>query len=197
MSFLCVNLSSCNVSFWWDISNRILYHISATYFTMLSATRYMADNWWIIFSVVMEIFYELIHDILITAVYSWKKACLTHQGWVTHICVSEIIIVGSDNGLSPGRRQVIIWTNAGILLIEPMRINFNEILIEINTFLFTKMHLKMSSAKWRLFRFGLNVLNVKCICTKEDLFAGPRPPAKYASMIHFTYTKFGLGSSET
>ena len=33
---------------------------------------------------------------------------LTHWGRVTHICVSEIIIIGSDNGLSPGRHQAII-----------------------------------------------------------------------------------------
>ena len=72
--------------------------------------------------------------------------------------LGEIIIIGSDNGLSPGRRQAIIWTNAGILLIGPLRIKFSEILIEINTFLFNKMHLKMSSAKLRLFRLGPNVL---------------------------------------
>ena len=77
---------------------------------------------------------------------------------MTHICVGEIIIIGSDYGLSPGRRQAIIWTNAGILLIGPLRMNFSDILIEINTFSFNKMHLKMSSAKWRLFRLGLNVL---------------------------------------
>ena len=28
-------------------------------------------------------------------------------------------IIGSDNGLSPGRRQAIIWTNAGILQPVP------------------------------------------------------------------------------
>ena len=46
-----------------------------------------------------------------------------------HICVSELIIIGSDNGLSPGRRQAIIWINAGILFIGPLEINFSEILI--------------------------------------------------------------------
>ena len=30
---------------------------------------------------------------------------LTHWGPVTHICVSKVIIIGSDNGLLPGRRQ--------------------------------------------------------------------------------------------
>ena len=42
---------------------------------------------------------------------------ITHWGRVMHICVNKLIIIGSDNGLSPGRRQAIIWTNAGILLI--------------------------------------------------------------------------------
>ena len=70
---------------------------------------------------------------------------LTHWGRVTHICVSNLIIIGSDNGLSPGRRQAIIWTNAGILLIGLLGTNFSEILIEICIFSFKKMHLKMSS----------------------------------------------------
>ena len=76
---------------------------------------------------------------------------LTHWGLVTHICVSELPIIGSDNGLSPGRRQAIIWTIDGILLIGPLGTNFSEILIGIQTFSFKKMHLKMSSAKWRPF----------------------------------------------
>ena len=83
---------------------------------------------------------------------------LTHWGRVTHICVSKLTIIGSDNGLSPGRRQAIIWTNDGILLIGPLGTNFNETLIEIHTFSFKKMHLKMSSAKWRPFCLGSNVL---------------------------------------
>ena len=50
--------------------------------------------------------------------------------------------LGLGNGLSPGRRQAIIWTNDGILLIGPSGTNFSEILIEINTFSIKKMHLK-------------------------------------------------------
>ena len=87
-----------------------------------------------------------------------RDATLTHWGRVTHICVGKLTIIGSDNGLSPQRRQAIIWTNAGILLIGPLGTNFSEILIEIQTFSFKKMHFKMSSAKWRLFGLGLNVL---------------------------------------
>ena len=39
--------------------------------------------------------------------------------------------IGSDNGLSPGRRQAIIWTNDGLLLDGPLGTNFSEISIEI------------------------------------------------------------------
>ena len=72
---------------------------------------------------------------------------LTHWGRVTHICASKQTIISSENGLSPGRREAIIWTNAGILLIRTLGTNFSEILSEIHAFSFKEMHLKMSSAK--------------------------------------------------
>ena len=84
---------------------------------------------------------------------------LTNWGRVTHICVSKLTIIGSDNGLSPGRRQAIIWTNYGILLIGPLGTIFSEILIKIYSFLFKKMILKMSSGKWLSFCLGLSVLS--------------------------------------
>ena len=86
----------------------------------------------------------------------------THWGRVTHICVSKVTIIGSDNGLPPDRHQAIIWTNAGLLLIGPLGTDFSEILIEILTFSFKKMHLKVSSAKRRPFCLGLNVLKTIC-----------------------------------
>ena len=70
----------------------------------------------------------------------------------------KLSTIGSDNGLSPGRRQAIIWTTARIMLIEPLGTNFSEMLIEIPTFSFKKMRLKMSSGKWRPF------------CVKQKLF---------------------------
>ena len=91
----------------------------------------------------------------------WLKECyhlsdivdffLTHWGRVTHVCVDNETIIGSDNGLSPGRRQAIIWTNVGILLIEPLGTILSELLSEIITFSVKKMHLKMSSGNWRPF----------------------------------------------
>ena len=83
---------------------------------------------------------------------------LTHWGRVTNICVSKLTIIGSDNALSPGRRQAIIWTNAGILLVRTLGTNFSDILGKIHSFSFKKMHYKMSSAKGRLFSLGLNEL---------------------------------------
>ena len=76
------------------------------------------------------------------------------------ICASvNWTTIDSDNGLSPVRRQTIIWTSAGILLIRPLGTNLSEILIEIHTFSFKiQMHLKMSSAQWWQFCLGLNGL---------------------------------------
>ena len=49
---------------------------------------------------------------------------------MTHICVSELTIIGSDNGLSPGRRQAILWNNAGFIvnwtLRNKLQWNFNR-----------------------------------------------------------------------
>ena len=89
---------------------------------------------------------------------SYTSTVLIHWGRVMHICVSKLTIIGSDNGLPLGWCQAIIWTNAGILLIRPLRTNFREILIKIYTFSFRIMHLKMYSAKWRPFCLRLNVL---------------------------------------
>ena len=94
---------------------------------------------------------------------------LTHWGRVTHICVAYLTIIASDNGLSPSQRQAIIWTNAGILLIRPLGTNFSEILIDIHTFSFKKMHLKMLFAKRRPFCLNLNVLmQWRGNCTRKN-----------------------------
>ena len=71
------------------------------------------------------------------------------------------VIVGSDNGLSPIRRQAIFCTNAEILLIGPSETKFSEIFIGIQTFSLMKWHLKTSSVKWSLFCLGLNGLMPK------------------------------------
>ena len=77
---------------------------------------------------------------------------------MTHFCVSKQDNIGSDNGLSPGRRQAIIRTKAGIMLIRPLGTNFSEILIETLIFSFKQMRLKASFAKKRPFCIDLNEL---------------------------------------
>ena len=83
-------------------------------------------------------------------------------------------ITGSDNGLPPGRCQAIIRTNAVILLIRTPGTNFSSIIIEINTLSFKKIHLKMSSTKWRPFCLGLNVLTTQCAYFWDFLHVLPR-----------------------
>ena len=80
---------------------------------------------------------------------------LTHWGGVTHICVTN-----------QGWRQAIIWTNTGILLIGPLGTKFSEILIEIYTCSFKKMHLKMLSGKCQPFCLSLNMLTSLRILSK-------------------------------
>ena len=80
---------------------------------------------------------------------------------MTYICVSKLTIIGSDNGLSPGRHQAITWANCGILLIKPLETNLGEILIEIHIFSFKsfkKTHLNLSYAIWPTLCLCLNVL---------------------------------------
>ena len=68
------------------------------------------------------IFEHQMHEITAMGyIYSFIFDKLTHWDRVTHICVSKLTIIGSDNGLASGRRQTIIWTNDGILLIGPLR----------------------------------------------------------------------------
>ena len=93
---------------------------------------------------------------------------------------------GSDNGLSPGRRQAIICTSTGILLIGPLGKNFCEILMEIHTFSVKKMHLKMLYGKWSPFCLGLNVLKEK----RLNL-------ASFPQIYYQNHTSSGPGSSST
>ena len=111
----------------------------------LTAPSHYLSQWWLI-----------IKEVTGSVVFTWSQ--LQRKCSRYHICVGNLTSIGSDNGLSPNRRQAIIWTNAGILLIGPLATNFSEILIEIHTFSFKKMHLKMLSGKWRPSCLGLNVL---------------------------------------
>ena len=62
------------------------------------------------------------------------------------------VSIGSDNGLSPIQHLAINWTNT--CPIGPLGTNFSEILIKIQNFSFTTMHLKISSVKRQPFCSG-------------------------------------------
>ena len=94
----------------------------------------------------------------------------THWSRVMHICVSKLTIISSDDGLSPARRQAIIWINAGILLNVPLGTNFSEISIEIYKFSLKKMHLKMGTGGH--FFSGLNALNYRNNITETGRLSG-------------------------
>ena len=76
---------------------------------------------------------------------------LTHLPLVPHLRVTGLDTIGSGNELSPARCQAITWISASSLPLGPLGINFSEIQIKIQKFSFTKMHFKISSAKWRPF----------------------------------------------
>ena len=119
--------------------------------------------------------------------FYWGLIVLAHWGRVTHICVSKLNVIGSDNGLSPDRRQAIIWTN-GILSIEPLGTNLSEIWIEIQTFSFQKRRLNMSSAKCRPFCSGLIVWNVNLLtlllAADHSTLCGRTPEVGVTYIIH-------------
>ena len=76
---------------------------------------------------------------------------LTHLPLVPQYASVNEVSNGCDNGLSSIRRQAIIWTSGGFLSTRPLGTKFCENLIEIQNFSFTKMHLKILSAKRRPF----------------------------------------------
>ena len=94
---------------------------------------------------------------------------------MTHLCVSKLTNIGPDSGLLPGRPQNIIWTNVGMVLIGPLGTNFGEIVIEIYTFSFKKMHLKLSSETWQPFCLGLNVFELKSTTVEEASSSSTAP----------------------
>ena len=107
--------------------------------------------------------YHILNSRMRERQYKWKTPSkwrtLTHWDRGTYTCVGNLTLIGSDNGLSPVRRQAVIWSNAWILSIGSSGTNSSETLFEIHTFSFKKMYVNRSSAKWRPFWLGLTVLS--------------------------------------
>ena len=119
---------------------------------------------------------------------------------MTHICVVNLTIIGSDNGLSPGRRQAITWSNVGTLLIGPLGTNFSEMLIEIHTFsfpdnLFENVIRKMAAIlsrprcvnTLRPRQYGRHFPDdiFKCICLNENVSISLKISLKFVPKVQF------------
>ena len=79
---------------------------------------------------------------------------------LVHFLVSKLAIIGSDNGLSPGRRQAIVWTNNGISLIRTLGTNFSE--------LFENVVWEMAVVCRGLTMLIIRVCNVGRLCGKYE-----------------------------
>ena len=55
----------------------------------------------------------------VTTTYNTISYHLIEAEWCTYASTQHTNI-GTDNGLSPGRHEATIWTNAGVLLIGPL-----------------------------------------------------------------------------
>ena len=124
--------------------------------------------------------------------YMGKKV-LTHWGRVAHICVSKLSLV-----------QIMACRMAAasdsLLSIGTSRINNREIVIEFQTFSFKKMHLKISSAKWRLSCLGLNVLEndtIRCEWNPRATFSDLKDMfvLKYTRLQQLLRNNISLASS--
>ena len=91
------------------------------------------------FSTVSNLLSANEYSFVIRQLHRWNiDLALTHWGQVTHICISNLTIMDSNNVFSFGRRRTIVWTNAGLLVIGPLGINYSEILIKFHMFSFKK-----------------------------------------------------------
>ena len=111
--------------------------------------------WWrhVLCFVLLTIHDQLLIDSCHVSRHSLQSD-LTHRARATNIWVSELAIIGSDNGLSePMFEQCWLISSTG-----HYRTVYSEIFIEIQTFSFKKIRLKMSSVIYRPFCLVLSVL---------------------------------------
>ena len=166
----------------WILGNKLQWNLNRNLYIFIQENVFENVVWKMVAILSQPQYVEHTMWADVTRSFGHYPAQLTHWGRVRHICISKLTIIGSDNGLSPGRHQAIIWTNAGILLIRTLGTNFSEIFSEICALSFKKMRLKVSSAKWRPFCLGLNVL------TESKQAWNQSPHAGACAYLHLVYT---------
>ena len=122
----------------------VLIRVGGTHVPIVNFFDFLVRDYFLYFSKVCVSFYILIFW-QVSLQLSIRNIYIIEAEWRIYASVNISSLV--DNGLLPGRLQAIIWTNAGVLLIQTLGTNFGEILSEIHTFSFKEMQLKMSSAK--------------------------------------------------
>ena len=80
---------------------------------------------------------------------------------MTHICVTKSSLVHIRACRLAGAKP-FIWTNVGLLPIRRLGTKFNEILIKLHTFLFKKIHFKMSP------EMASNLSRPQCVKCKQS-----------------------------
>ena len=144
----------------------VIFHISII---SCLCSRFHVRNQWFFYSVITFSYIKcFVHSYTVDVVFTlsylnithWNSklyllcisSFLTQWGRVTRMCYSKLTSTGSDNGLTPGRRQAIIWTNNGILLIRSLGTNSVKFSSKFQTFFHS-----ISSGNLRPFCLGLNV----------------------------------------
>ena len=105
--------------------------------------KFSVTNFWVM-SCMYASFHNAVYSVwmvLNCCQYCYILLLESHVHW-WEINVMILSSVCASQGIISSRRQAIIWTNAGILLIGPLGTNFNEILIKIHKFSFKKIHFK-------------------------------------------------------
>ena len=114
-----------SVSIWWchygspesgDVIKGCENDRQKLYPEMKMSSFWQNFHHWLHWKLSIEMINLLLHNrhlIAYEASTCEENCVLTHWTWLMHISVSNLTIIGSDDGLSPGRRQAIIWTNAG------------------------------------------------------------------------------------
>ena len=83
---------------------------------------------------------------------------LIHWGQVMHICVSKLRHHWLRQWLLACLAPNHYFDQCWLVVISPSRTYLNEILLDIQSFIFKKMHLKMLCAKWQPSCPGLKML---------------------------------------
>ena len=139
ISYMCVCLSYHKTIVWYERYWFHWFHMLSLPITLIIRLKCLLKY---ITGMDVDIHFLLVQ---IMYIYLWQlpsnsnrnSISLTPVGRVTHVCVSTLTIIGSDNGLSPGRCQTILWTNR-VLLIRTSVTNFSETFSEIHIFSFNK-----------------------------------------------------------